>query len=197
MDKKQYQKFHKKVKALGIAMMCVMGATLIYVVVGVAVYSVNALPLIIGLPIFLSLDITLLVMCYLFSRKDKDMRTELSVEDITHGSNDIFSQLYRDFRINHLESVWDSITPNGWKFTDVYEAEDSLELILDKRVAPGEMPQTITIQFDKAQVIVFYEVGDEQQITSRSLTNGEFADFATLVIWLGEVCEGYAHTESK
>lgn len=196
MDREQYTKFHKKVKALGIAMLCVVGITLILVIVGVALYQSNSLLLIIGLPVCLSLDVTLVFLCYFFARKDRELRTELSVEIKTQGVSDLFAQIYRDFRTNHLESVWDSVTPNGWKFSDVYEAEGCVELVIDKRVAPSETPQTITVQFDKSQVTVFYDVGEEQQVVTRPLTNSEFADFASLVIWLGKVCQQFAQPES-
>lgn len=193
MDKESYKKFHKKVRAWGIAMLCVVAATLIYLIVGLCVYQSVPLLLIIGLPIWLSADVTLLLLCYFFSKKDRDMRAEFRTEKRAEGASAIFYELYRDFCTTHLESIWDSVTPNGWKLRDVYEVEDKIELVLDEKVSsPHDAPFEMTLQFGETEVTVFFDYGDEEDTVTEQLLSDTFPDYPSFVIWLGNVCQQFA-----
>lgn len=187
----KYKKFHKRVRAVGIAMLLLVGASLVFIIVALAVYSSTSLPLIIGLPIFLSADISMLVLCYLLSRKDRDMRNELATERATEGASPLFAQIYADFCATKLESVWDSVTPNGWRPGDVYRAEDKIELTLLPR-ADVTPPCEITLQFGSKEVTAFFDYGDEQDAVTEQLASSTFPDYASLVIWLGGLCQQFA-----
>lgn len=191
--KANYEKFHKKVRATGIAMLCFVGATLIFLIVALGVYQNTSLPLIIGLPLFLSVDMTLLVLCYLLSRKDRDMRNELHNERRLEGASPLFAEIYRDYRASHLESVWDSVMPVGWKLGEVYTAEDKIEMTLTERdAAPDGILCEITLQFGDKEVTAFFDYGNEQDAVTKQLTTELFPDYPSLVIWLGEICRQFA-----
>lgn len=192
MDKEKYKQFHKKVRAMGIAMLCLMGVTLIFLIVAVSIYDSTQLPLIIGLPIFLSADVTVLLLCYFLSRKDRDLRNELRGEHVIEGASPLFSEIYRDFETTHLESVWDSVTPNGWKLGEVYKAEDKIELTLLPRKAGAISNCVITLQFGEREVTAFFDYGDEQDAVTEQLVSDKFPDYASLVIWLGNICQQFA-----
>ena len=192
MDKEKYKQFHKKVRATGIAMLCLMGVTLIFLIVAVSIYDSTQLPLIIGLPIFLSADVTVLLLCYFLSRKDRDLRNELRGEHVIEGASPLFSEIYRDFETTHLESVWDSVTPNGWKLGEVYKAEDKIELTLLPRKAGAISNCVITLQFGEREVTAFFDYGDEQDVVTEQLVSDKFPDYASLVIWLSNICQQFA-----
>lgn len=193
MDKEKYKQFHKKVRAMGIAMLCLVGATLVFLIVEVSIYDEAALALIIGLPIFLSADVTMLMLCYFLSRKDRDMRNELRSEQRIDGASPLFSEIYRDFETTRLESVWDSVTPNCWKLGEVYKAEDKIELTLVQRNPSHNMSHCeITLQFGERDVTAFFDYGDEQDAVTEQLISDKFPDYASLVIWLGRICQQFA-----
>ncbi len=192
MNKEKYKKFHKKVRALGIAMLCAMGATLIFLIVGVSIYQYASLPLIVGLPLCLGVDITLVLLCYFMSRKDRDMRNELRSEQRVEGASPLFAEVYRDYQATHLESVWDSVTPIGWRLGEVYTAEDKIELTLLERSADPISQCEITLQFGDKEVTVFFDYGDEQDTVTEPLNSDLFPDYPSLVIWLGKVCQQFA-----
>lgn len=189
MDKEQYKKFHKKVRLLGIIMLCAMALTLVYLIVALSLHDEAPLLLLAGLPVFLSVDVSMLLLCYLFSRKDREYRTLLSDKEAVVGAGPLFGEILRDYRDNRLESVWDSVTPNGWKVQDVYDVEDKIELVLTQR---AEKPCEITIQFGKREVTVFFDNGESEEYLSQELISDNFADIGSLVVWLAKVCQDFA-----
>ncbi len=174
-------------------MLCAMGATLIFVIIALAVYSTTSLPLIVGLPLFLCGDITLLMLCYFMTRKDRDMRNEFRDADLSEGMSPLFAEVTRDYRATHLESVWDSVLPSGWRLREVYKAEDKIEVaMLEKDAAVGREPCEMTIQFGEREVTVYFDYGDDQDTETMELTSSNFPDYPSMVIWLGDICKRYA-----
>ncbi len=193
MNKNDYNKFHKKVKAVGVAMLCAIGVSLIFLAVGLGIYQSEPLLLIAGLPVCLSVDVTMLLLSYFLTKKDRNLRNELRETVSAEGKSPLFAEIERDYRATRLESVWDSVMPNGWRLREVYRAEDKIEIALyEKNPAPGQNPCEITVQFGETDVTVYFDYPNGQETVTKDLTSAEFADFASLVIWLGSICQQYA-----